>query len=132
MYVCVAGNGEMLVFFRFFSQQQFDRQFSFRVEVLNHMGWYLGHKKKLTTTGNMGQHIVFCFCVFAHFSKFSMYDWGKKRKMLVFTGVYVCVKAKLTFVSFFSIFFLHLSLTSCFLKLLPTPSISTVTDITLA
>ena len=31
-----------------------------------------------------------------------MYDWGKKRKMLVFTGVYVCVKAKLTFVSFFS------------------------------
>ena len=38
-----------------------------------------------------------------------MYDWGKKRKMLVFTGVYVCVKAKLTFVSFFP-FFLHLSL----------------------
>jgi len=43
--------------------------------------------------------------------KFSMYDWGKKRKMLVFTGVYVCVKAKLTFVSFFFNFFiLHLSL----------------------
>ena len=34
-----------------------------------------------------------------------MYDLGKKRKMLVFTGVYVCVKAKLTFVSFFSQFF---------------------------
>ena len=34
-----------------------------------------------------------------------MYDWGKKRKMLVFTGVYVCVKAKLTFVSFFFQFF---------------------------
>ena len=33
-------------------------------------------------------------------------------KMLVFTGVYVCVKAKLTFVSFFLSFFLHLSLTS--------------------
>ena len=49
--------------------------------------------------------------VFAHFSKFSMYAWGKKRKLLVFTAVYVCVKAKLTFVSFFSIFFLHLSLT---------------------
>ena len=29
--------------------------------------------------------------------------------MLVFTGVYVCVKAKLTFVSFF-LYFLHLSL----------------------
>ena len=34
-----------------------------------------------------------------------MYAWGKKGKMLVFTGVYVCVKAKLTFVSFFSPFF---------------------------
>ena len=30
--------------------------------------------------------------------------------MLVFTGVYVCVKAKLTLVSFFFPFFLHLSL----------------------
>ena len=49
--------------------------------------------------------LFFCFCVFAHFSKFSMYDWGKKRNMLVFTGVYVCVKAKLTFVSFFFKFF---------------------------
>ena len=34
-----------------------------------------------------------------------MYDWGKKRNMLVFTGVYVCVKAKLTCVSFFPFFF---------------------------
>ena len=39
-----------------------------------------------------------------------MYAWGKKGKMLVFTGVYVCVKAKLTLVSFFLPFFLHLSL----------------------
>ena len=40
-----------------------------------------------------------------------MYDWGKKRKMLVFTGVYVCVKAKLTLVSFFLLFyFVHLPL----------------------
>jgi len=30
-----------------------------------------------------------------------MYAWGKKGKMLVFTGVYVCVRAKLTLVSFF-------------------------------
>ena len=34
-----------------------------------------------------------------------MYAWGKKGKMLVFTGVYVCVKAKLTLVRFFSFFF---------------------------
>ena len=38
-------------------------------------------------------------------SKFCMYAWGKKGKMLVFTGVYVCVKANLTLVSFFSCFF---------------------------
>ena len=30
-----------------------------------------------------------------------MYAWGKKRKLLVFTAVYVCVKAKLTLVRFF-------------------------------
>ena len=59
MYVCVAGNGEMLVFFLFPPNN----------------------------------------------SKFSMYAWGKKRKMLVFTGVYVCVKAKLTLVSFFFLVF---------------------------
>ena len=53
----------------------------------------------------MGQYIDFCFCVFAHLSKFSMYAWGKKGKILVFTGVYVCVKAKLTLVSFFFLVF---------------------------
>ena len=58
-----------------------------------------------TLKGYLYNILLFCFCVFAHFSKFSMYAWGKKRKMLVFTGVYVCVKAKLTLVSFFSIFF---------------------------
>ena len=42
---------------------------------------------------------------FAHFSKIFMYAWGKKGKMLVFTGVYVCVKAKLTLVRFFPLFF---------------------------
>ena len=48
-----------------------------------------------------------------------MYAWGKKRKMLVFTGVYVCVKAKLTFVSFFfNFFFLHLSLSHSYCKLI--------------
>ena len=99
----------MLVFFPFFPQQQFNRQFSFRVEVLNIENYIRERFKKeggkLTTTGNMGQYIFcFSFCVFAHFSKFSMYAWGKKGKMLVFTGVYVCVKAKLTLVSFFPCF----------------------------
>ena len=53
-----------------------------------------------------------------------MYAWGKKGKMLVFTGVYVCVKAKLTLVSFFSLFFLHLSLStdSVIMKVIVTTS----------
>ena len=35
-----------------------------------------------------------------------MYTWGKKGKMLVLTGVYVCVQEKLTLVSFiFLVFF---------------------------
>jgi len=45
------------------------------------------------------------FGVFTHFSKFSRHAWEKIPKMLVFTRVYVCVKAKLTFVSFFLEFF---------------------------
>ena len=45
------------------------------------------------------------FGVVTHFSKFSRHAWEKIPKMLVFTRVYVCVKAKLTFVSFFLEFF---------------------------
>ena len=55
MYVCVAGNGEMLVFFLFAPNNSLNRPYNAR----------------------------------------------KKGKMLVFTGVYVCVKAKLTLVRFF-------------------------------
>ena len=66
-------------------------------------------EEKLTTTGNMGQYIVFAFLHI--FQNFLCTLGGKKGKMLVFTGVYVCVKAKLTLVRFFSFFFLHLSLT---------------------
>ena len=59
----------------------------------------------------MGQCTRFLFGVFTHFSKFSRHAWEKISKMLVFTRVYVCVKAKLTFISFFfQFFFVHLSL----------------------
>ena len=34
-----------------------------------------------------------------------MYAWGKKSKSVSFSRVYVCVKAKLTLVSFFFTFF---------------------------
>ena len=64
----------------------------------------------LSCLANRSMYQVF-FGVFTHFSKFSRHAWEKIPKMLVFTRVYVCVKAKLTFVSFFLEFFiLNLSL----------------------
>ena len=79
-----------------------------------------GFKKeggKLTTTGTMGQYIFcFRFCVYAHFSKFSMYAWGK---MLVFTGVYVSVEEKVTLVRFFPFFFAPFPYHDCPILALP-------------
>ena len=43
----------------------------------------------------------------------------KKGKMLVFTGLYVCVKAKLTFVSFVFLFFCTFPLEASFFANLP-------------
>ena len=48
---------------------------------------------------------LFFILRFAYFSKFSMYAWGKKEKKVSFSRVHVCVKAKLTLVSFFYFFF---------------------------
>ena len=88
------------------------------------MGWYLGHKGLLAPPPPPS---VPMSPVFAHFSKFSMYAWGKKRKLLVFTAVYVCVKAKLTLVRFFFIFFfLHLSLNRRFDKWLTRQAVTVV------
>ena len=44
------------------------------------MGWYLGHKGLLCLSRD---NVL--FFIFAHFSKFSIYSWRKKGKMLVFT-----------------------------------------------
>ena len=66
-YVCVAENGEMLVFFPFFSNNSLNRQLSFRVEVLNHMGWYLGLGAVIALPPPLP---VFFFCIFAHFLNF--------------------------------------------------------------
>ena len=52
----------------------------------------------------MGQHIVFAFLRFCTFFKIFHVRLGKKTKN-VSRGVYVCVKAKQTFVSFFQFFF---------------------------
>ena len=64
---------------------------------------------KLTTTGNIGQYIVLFLRVCTFLESFHV-RLGKKGKMLVFTGVYVCVKSKLTLVSFVFLFCLHLFL----------------------
>ena len=94
--------------FPFFPNNSSNRQLSFRVKVLNHMGLYLVHKGMLMLYlkhSNMRPCTFFYCCVFAYFSKFPMYTWRKKRKNVSFTRVYVCVKAKLTFDSFFPLFF---------------------------
>ena len=73
------------------------------------MGWYLGHKGLLAPPPPSQCAHVACFCTF--FKIFHV-RLGKKRKLLVFTAVYVCVKAKLTLISFFFFFFFctfHLS-----------------------
>ena len=76
---------------------------------------------KLTTTDNIGQFIFFWFFAFLRFCTFvkifHVRLWKKKGKILVFTGVCVCVRAKLTLVSFFLSFFLHLSLKPFSVKL---------------
>ena len=43
MYLCVSEIADMLGFFPFFPNNSLNRHLPFRVEVLNHMGWYLGH-----------------------------------------------------------------------------------------
>ena len=60
--------------------------------------------EKLRATDNMGQCNVFFFCVLHIFQNFPC-TLGEKSKSVSFSRVYVCVKAKLTLVSFFLLFF---------------------------
>ena len=90
-------------FFRFFPQQQFNRQFSFRVEVLNPMGWYLGHKGLLAPPPPSQCAHVACFCTF--FKIFHV-RLGKKTKTVSFySGVCMCKGKTNTCQVFFSIIF---------------------------
>ena len=57
--------------------------------------------KKLTTTGKHGIMYQFLLAFLRIFQNFPGTLGEKIPKMLVFTRVYVCVKAKLTFVSYF-------------------------------
>ena len=115
MYVCVAENAELLVFFTFFLHLP-HRQFSFRREVLNHhTPPPIPKLSSITKTRILFVFLpkkvpVFCLYFYKnepvwrirhtalsdfslnpsirqlliHFSKFSMYAWGKKVKVLVF------------------------------------------------
>ena len=68
---------------------------------------------KLTTTGNIDNIFVVLVFAFLHiFQNFPCTLGEKKGKLLVFTGVYICVKAKPTLASFFFLVFLHISLSS--------------------
>ena len=70
------------------------------------MGWYLGHQVLLQHPHSPSPTFLF-FCTFFKIYHVSL---KKKRKNISFSRVYVCVKAKLTLVSFFSFYFLHLPL----------------------
>ena len=81
-----------------------------KISLSEGLGYLKLHKGKVkkrggkTTTDNMGQWNVFFFCVLHIFQNFPC-TLGKKSKSVSFSRVYVCVKAKLTLVSFFYFFY---------------------------
>ena len=80
MYVCVAGNGEMLVFSSFIANNSLNRQFQGRgFEPYGVVSWPQG-----AVTAPPPPFQLFFLAFFSHFSKLFMYAWGKKEKMLVF------------------------------------------------
>ena len=96
MYVCVAGNVELLVFVYFFLHLP-HRQFSFIDLCLSSkMYWTFN-----CSWDNVMKWNVFFFCVLHIFQNFPC-TLGEKSKSVSFSRVYVCVKAKLTLVSFLS------------------------------
>ena len=66
------------------------------------MGWYLGHKGLLAPPPPPSVPMLPLLCTF--FKIFHL-RLGIKGKFLVFIGVYVCVKARLTLFRFFPFFF---------------------------
>ena len=113
MYVCVAENAELLGFFYFFLHLP-HRQFSFIDLCLSSkMYWTFN-----CSWDNVMKWNVFFFCVLHIFQNFPC-TLGEKSKSVSFSRVYVCVKAKLTLVSFFLLFyFVHLPLTNLVRNLL--------------
>ena len=136
MYVCVAENAELLVFFLLFLHLP-HRQFSFRREVLNHhtpppitkmssitktriLSVFLPKKSarllpvllQKSACLKDSAHCLFrlFFEPFHHTAIDSLFKifhvrLGEISKSVGFSRVYVCVKAKLTLVSFFLLFF---------------------------
>ena len=98
MYVCVAENAELLVFFYFFLHLP-HRQFSFIDLCLSSkMYWTFN-----CSWDNVMKWNVFFFCVLHIFQNFPC-TLGEKSKSVSFLRVYVCVKAQLTLVIFFYFF----------------------------
>ena len=101
MYVCVAENAELLVFFYFFLHLP-HRQFSFiELCLSSKMYWALNFSWDNVMIWN-----VFFLCVLHIFQNFPC-TLGEKSESVSFSRVYVCVRAKLTLVSFFFYFFFY-------------------------
>ena len=89
-------------FFSFFPQQQFEQTIIFQsrgFEPYGMVSWPQG-----AVVAPPPPFPDFFFWRFCAFFKIIHVRLGKKRKNVSFLRVYVCVKAKLTFVSFFSFF----------------------------
>ena len=86
----------MLVCFSFFLQHALNRQASFTVELLDHMGWYLDH------IGLFFSH---------HSPQSPLFAWhmGEKEKRFFLLHVRTC-KGKSKMCSLFSFYFMNLSL----------------------
>ena len=99
MYVCVAENCEMLVFFFLFSPT------IVRIDnYLSESRFWTIWDGILATRGCYACHeTMYCFSFlrFCAFFKIFHIQLEEKRKNVSFYTVYVCVKVKLTFVSFF-------------------------------
>ena len=103
MCVCVAENCEMLVFFLF--SPTIGRIDNYLSELRFCTMW----DGILATRGCYACHeTMYCFSFlrFCAFFKIFHIQLEEKRKNVSFYTVYVCVKVKLTFVSFFFLFFL--------------------------
>ena len=94
-----------VIFFLFFPNNSLNGQLCFRIKVLTIWSDILAIRGSYSQPQITWDNVLFLFLRFCTFFKIFYVRLGKKRKNVSFSRVYVCVKAKLTLVSYFSPFF---------------------------